>query len=445
MGQRGKILTQVWGYQGWRVVGAWLEHPDGTLATPIARLDLAQGLLLVLGVARRWAGCCADCGARCSRVHERLKPRRWADCSWAGRPVKIEYAPVRLACIRCGGTAVELLAFADPYQRQTKRLQQQLALDCASAPVDHVAAKHGLDWSTVHRAEVCALERWLRTREPRPLKHAGVDEKFLGRRGRRSERFVTIVSDNETGEPIWIGDGRREETVAGWLATLTKDQKAGIELFVMDMHRPFLNAVRADPDLAHTVVVHDPFHVIKRVGEALDELRRDVFFRAGPEERRLGRGKRWLYLRSWEKCTGNQQQELRDLFRLNRQLARGHEIAEEIRAALHAPGRDAMGLAFTRILQRTERRANVPLRRLHDSLEAHLPQLYGLADHRPATGRVEALNNNWETLVRRARGYRHHDYLLLKLRFMVVNPIRSSDGIRRFKALGLPPPLRRAA
>ena len=48
---------------------------------------------------------------------------------------------------------------------------------------------------------------------------------------------------------------------------------------------------------------------------------------------------------------------------------------------------------------------------------------------------------NWETLVRRARGYRDLDYLLRKLRFMVANPVRQQDGVRRFLALGLPVPL----
>jgi transposase len=342
-------------------------------------------------------------------------------------------------------TAVELLGFADRYQRQTRRLQQQLAIEAASMPVEHVAALHGLDWTTVKRAELEAIRRWEATREPGALRHVGVDEKYLGRRGKRPAPFVTIVSNLETGEPLWIGWGRSEETLAAWLATLASAQKAGISLFCMDMHRAYLNAVRADPELAHAVVVHDPFHVIKRVGEALDELRRDVFFRAGPRWRRLGRGKRWLYLRRWEKCTEDQRKELRDYLRLNRTLARGYQIAEEFRAALHAPDRDAMGLAFTRLLLRTQRRHPQALRRLHDSLQRHWPELLGLADHRPATGRVEALNNNWETLVRRARGYRDLDYLLHKLRFAVANPLRSRRGFDRFRALGLPVPLRSAA
>jgi hypothetical protein len=48
-------------------------------------------------------------------------------------------------------------------------------------------------------------------------------------------------------------------------------------------------------------------------------------------------------------------------------------------------------------------------------------------------------------LVRRARGHHGLSYLLLKRRFMVANPIRTAAGLSRFRALGLPPPLRRAA
>ena len=36
------------------------------------------------------------------------------------------------------------------------------------------------------------------------------------------------------------------------------------------------------------------------------------------------------------------------------------------------------------------------------------------------TGRIEALNNNWETLVRRGRGYRDLNGMFRKLRFMTV-------------------------
>ena len=96
-------------------------------------------------------------------------------------------------------------------------------------PVQHVAALHGLDWGTVHRAELHALERWDKTRKPPPLRHVGIDEKYLGRRNKLAADFVTIVSNVETGEPLWIGYGRSEKTVAQWLTTLTAEQKTAVD------------------------------------------------------------------------------------------------------------------------------------------------------------------------------------------------------------------------
>jgi transposase len=338
-----------------------------------------------------------------------------------------------------------MVAWADRYQRQSRRLQHHLALDASSMPVLHVAAKYGLGWKTVRRAEVSAIHRWDATRAPVPLVFVGVDEKYLGRRNKLVDKFVTIVSNLETGEPLWFGPGRSEVTLSLWLATLTPQQKANIQLFAMDMHRAFFNAVRADPALAHAVIVHDPFHVLKRANEAISEMRRAVFFRAGAEMRGIGRGTRWLVLRSWEKCTEAQQARLRSLFSFNAKLGRAYQIVEELRAVLHAPDDRAMADGLHRILRRTERRDNIPMRKLHESLVRHWTEIVALGKHHPPTGRTEALNNNWETLVRRGRGYRNHDYLLLKLRFMTANPIRSKDGVRRFIALGLPAPFQRAA
>ena len=85
------------------------------------------------------------------------------------------------------------------------------------------------------------------------------------------------------------------------------------------------------------------------------------------------------------------------------------------------------------------------MRKLHDSLVEHMDGILALAKHRPPTGRIEALNNNWETLVRRGRGYRDHQYLLRKLRFLTANPVRNRGGVLRFLALGLKPPTALAA
>lgn len=307
-------------------------------------------------------------------------------------------------------------------------------------PVMHVAALHGLSWATVRRAEEHAIARWELTRPVVPLRHVGVDEKWLGRRHRFDHKYVTVISNLETGEPIEIRKGRDEQALRRWLESLSHEQKAGIALFAMDLHRPYWNAVNNTRGLEHAAIVHDPFHVVKLAGQMLDELRRQVFFRAGAEMRAVGTGRRWLLLRAWERTTESERAALATLLSYNATLARAYQIKEELRAVLHAPDRNAMAKGLDRILRRTQRRDNRPLRRLHDTLNERYNEILALAEHHPAVGRIEALNNNWETLVRRARGYRDHNYLLRKLRFMTANPIRSTDGLRRFIALGLTPP-----
>jgi transposase len=170
-------------------------------------------------------------------------------------------------------------------------------------------------------------------------------------------------------------------------------------------------------------------------------LRRAVFFRAGPELRAVGRGTRWLVLKAWEKTSDNEKATLRQLFSANTKLARAYQVVDELRVVLKAPDDTAMAEGMWHVLCRTQRRDNVPMRKLHDSLADHMTGILALGAHRPPTGRIEALNNNWETLVRRARGYRNHEYLLAKLRFITANPVANDKGIRRFLALGLTPPI----
>src|ERR1019366_6383582 len=171
----------------------------------------------------------------------------------------------------------------------------------------------------------------------------------------------------------WIGKGRDENTLKRWLQSLSREQKAAITLVAMDMHRAYWNAVDNTRGLEHAAIVHDPFHVTKLAGQMLDELRREVFFRAGSELRAIGRGKRWLLLRAWERTSDSQKADLQTLLARNRTLARAYQIKEELRDVLHAPDRPAIEIGLQRILRRTARR-NVPaLRRLHDTLNLRRP------------------------------------------------------------------------
>jgi len=82
--------------------------------------------------------------------------------------------------------------------------------------------------------------------------------------------------------------------------------------------------------LPHARLVYDKFHVRRHASEAVDETRRAEFFRHGAEARGLIRGKRWLLLRRWANLDGEQRQTLRNLFTLNRRLAKASLLKEQL-------------------------------------------------------------------------------------------------------------------
>src|SRR6202049_3387190 len=94
------------------------------------------------------------------------------------------------------------------------------------------------------------------------------------------------------------------------------------------MPRPYLNVVTEV--LSQTEAVFDKFHVLQHASIALDEVRRQEFFRAGAVMRAYGRGKRWLLLRRWKTVRGSKRRELEQLFAANRRLFKAYVLREQL-------------------------------------------------------------------------------------------------------------------
>src|ERR1039458_8901046 len=63
--------------------------------------------------------------------------------------------------------------------------------------------------STVRAIDLRYLERWEAKRRNPPLRQMGVDELYRGKKG----KFLTVVCNLETGEPLWFGKERKKETL----------------------------------------------------------------------------------------------------------------------------------------------------------------------------------------------------------------------------------------
>jgi hypothetical protein len=76
LGQRTRILTQLFGFDGWRVTEAYLEDAEGKKVNPVGAYVPPPEVRLVVRMERKWMACCSECGARCRKLHDKVSIRR---------------------------------------------------------------------------------------------------------------------------------------------------------------------------------------------------------------------------------------------------------------------------------------------------------------------------------------------------------------------------------
>jgi len=368
---------------------------------------------------------CSGCGGRTGRVRS-VRDRTWDDLPWAAHHVTLVYPQRRLVCRHCG-VRTERVEFADPKARVTRRFRQLIGLDCQSMPTSHAAVRHGVSWGKARRAELTFLEHWDQTRRRQRPRHIGLDEIQRG----KGQRFWTVLSDVVHGEVMGLRQDRTEETARTLLTTdLDAAQRGRIQAVCTDMHRPYLNAVTTE--LPKADVVFDKFHVLQHASAALDDVRRQEFFRAGAVMRTHGRGKRWLLLRRWKTVRGSKRRELQQLFAVNRRLFKAYVLREQLDRLWSyktPPGVGNFLIAWVEAL----RWQRLPeMEKLGAFLVRHLEGIAAYCFHPVRFGVVESVNTTIKGVLRRARGMRDEHMLLLKLKWATAHPIRSARDLARF-------------
>ena len=277
------------------------------------------------------------------------------------------------------------------------------------------------------RAEKAFLAEWDRTRVKRQPRHIGLDEIQRG----KGQRFWTVLSYVVHGEVIGLRQDRSEATAMALLTEdLTARQRGAITAVCTDMHRPYLNAVGTV--LSKAEIVFDKFHVLQHASAALDDVRRQEFFRAGAVMREHGRGKRWLLLRRWKTVRGSKRRELQTLFAANRRLFKAYVLREQLDRLWTYKTRPGV-LNFLNGWINALRWQRLPeMDRLGEFLFRHIEGIAAYCDHLVRFGVVESINTTIKAVLRRARGMRDEQMLLLKLKWTTAHPIRSARDLAAF-------------
>lgn len=389
------ILTQqLCAGQGWRIKES--------------RVDVGHALVVHVTPTRNSA-VCSGCGETKRRFHDIKGLRSWRHLdAWGIRTLVV--APLRRVRCRWCGVRVELVPWARLRSRFTHQFEAEILLRARDSSILGICRQLGVHWTTVMRL----LERWVEESAAKQfrkrLHRIGVDEVSYGR-GQR--KYLTIVWDHDRGRVVWIGKGREQETLGAFFAKLGPRRAKKLVCVTMDMAKGYIAAVKQHAKQAD--IIFDRFHIERHLTEAVNEVRKQEFWRRGGIYRDAIRGKKYLLLRKWRRVHWRRRLDLAPLLLMNQRLFRTYVLKEQFDHAwtyTTERGMRAFLIRWRKLFNWSRLR---PLIKFWNMIRRHMAGVVAWAKHRLTNAALEGNNSRVRGLSQRARGYRNPENLMVIL------------------------------
>ena len=340
------------------------------------------------------------------------KVRRVRDLSCGDTRIFLELEVRRVDCRRCGKVKRERLAFLADNPLYTKRFAYFVGRRCRQATIKDVAKELALDWQTVKVLEQQYMEAQIKRAGAPAPQVIGVDELAI----RKGHSYRIVVSDLVRGRPIWFGgEDRSEASMSQFYDGLGQRKSSRIRLAVMDMWKPFRLATNAHAPQA--AILFDKFHVMRHLGEALDQVRKSEYARLQGRGRRYIKGQKYTLLSRKENLTLAGKKALQTLLAANKRLNTAYVLKESF-GQLWSYEREGWARRFFENWRSSLKWQRLkPYEKFAQMIDRHWDGIaaYCRPENKVSLGFVEGLNNKNRVIQRRAYGLRDEDYLRLKI------------------------------
>jgi transposase len=355
---------------------------------------------------------CADCG-RSGAGYDRLPERRFEFVPLWGIAVYFVYAMRRVNCPTCGVT-VERVPWAEGKCHLTTSYRWFLAGWAKYLSWQEVADRFRTNWRNVFESVKHAVSWGLEHRNLGGIEAIGVDEI----QWQRGHRYLTLVYQIEDGMKrlLWVAEERTEESLRGFFKMLTDEVRGSIRFVCSDMWQPYLNVIAEQ--VRQAVHVLDRFHIMKKMNEAIDKVRRSETRQLEEDSyEAVLKHSRWCLLKRPENLTEKQTVKLAELLKYNLKSVRSYLLREDFQRFWEYASPGWAGRFLDQWCTRTLRSRIEPMKKIVYSLREHRDLILNWFRARGtvSAGTVEGLNNKCKLTMRKAYGFRMYETIQIAL------------------------------
>jgi transposase len=387
------ILNRVTKYKSFVVGQIRLNEAGGNLTVEVDIHPRVNGRPL-----------CSSCGKPGPGYDQAAELRRFEFVPLWLIPVFFVYRMRRVACSDCG-VKVERVPWAEGKSPMTTEYCWFLARWAKRMCWTDVALAFRISWDRVYDAVKYAVSWGLEHRDLEGIEAIGVDEV----QWHRGHAYQTVVYQLDEGRKrlLWVGKDRKAKTLLRFFRMLGKRRSAALQFVCSDMWQPYLKVIAKKASQA--VHVLDRFHIMQRMGKAIDEVRaaevRELL-KSGYEP--ILKGARWVLLKRPENLTEKQTVKLRELLRHNLKSVRSHLMKEDFQRFWSYATATWAGKFLDQWCTRAMRSKLEPMKKVARMLRSKRDLILNWfrAEGKLSAGAVEGFNNKLKLITRKAYGFR---------------------------------------
>ncbi|MDI6890829.1 MAG: ISL3 family transposase [Thermodesulfovibrionales bacterium] len=397
--QQLDYLTKLLGFQGFYVKDMEIERKD----------DIER-VILELWRAKGGKYICSPCGNELLDKHSSWIQEVRHLHLWRYLTI-LRFEKVKVRCPRCG-VKVESLEFLEKSKRITKELSHQVSELCKVMTIEDVATFEHLHWETVKDIDKKAIEKAQTERNLEGISVLGVDEISVGR-GHNYWHLISSLDGPYGPEMLHVGEGRKEEDLKPFWRWFGKQRARMVTHGVMDMAKGFINSFRTHcPSIK---IIYDKFHVMRHLLNALNDVRKAEFKRAGKKMKGLLCGKKFILLKRMNNLKGDARKALKELLGVNHRIYKAHLLKESFGQLWSYTYKGAARRFWENWKEQLKWQRLEPYKKFANMIDRHIDGILGYCDNKVSLGYIEGTNLKARNIIRKAYGYRDKHYMKLKI------------------------------
>ena len=347
----------------------------------------------------------------------------------------IMHVPIRrFECQTCRHVFREDNELAYPHAHVTMRMARWAKALLSYSSISEVSRHTRIGWETLKRIHKDDLLQNLSDRRKRQKndgyrpKYLAVDEFSI----RKGHKYATSVMDAETGEVLWVGEGRTMEAFSRFFADKDIDGLLSeVKAVAMDMNASYHSVVKRH--LPEAEIVYDRYHMeaqygrdvmgsvrLEKARENSQKAKEDAENGRDPKahKREYSRlkGSRWLLLGRMVEDN----EELKAILDDYADIATCFALKERMKELFLLKDREKARSGWEEWFSAARKSGIRQLVNFAEQKEKRIEGLISHAEHQIGTGRLEGTNNKIKVLKRIAFGYRDNEYFFALIRYLTI-------------------------